>query len=73
MSHSYVSVLELVTDKPMLDSHVRRVAAACVRRYFEELIKKHGIADISEDDIEELAYDLIDELSVEEFSSNMNN
>jgi hypothetical protein len=61
------SVLEIITNSNMIDSRIRNIAAMCVKRYFKELITKNKIADISDDDIEELAFEVIDELATEDY------
>ena len=72
MSKSYNSIFEAITNINFVDSHVRAIAGSRVKQFFIELLKKHNIEDISEEDVEELAYDLIDDLCMETYTNQFN-
>ena len=67
MSHTYESVLSAVIGKNVIDSNTRRLSAACVAAYLKEMLEKHSIT-IDEEDVDELAYDIIDELASADMS-----
>jgi len=73
MSNLSNSILEVLTNQKVIDSRIRNIAAGCVKRYLIELIEKHKIDDVEDEDIEELSFDLVDELAVEDYSFTINN
>ncbi len=62
------SLFQSLIGRAFIDSHIRRIAGRKVKLFFQELLEKHGITDIKEEDIEELSFDLIDELCLEDYS-----
>lgn len=67
MSKSIHSVFSVLTGRKMVDTYTREVAGRCVKRFLQEVLNKHGIRDINEEDIEELSFDIIDELCSENY------
>jgi hypothetical protein len=73
MAKTANSLLELLTNQHRIDSRIRSNAAMCVKRYLQTLIARNKVEDINDDDIEELAFDLIDELATESYMPSFNN
>ena len=69
MSNSFESLLQVITGRSIIDSSVRRIAGTKVKQYFMELLATHSIENIPEEDVEELAFDLVDELALEDYNT----
>lgn len=65
MAETFDSIFQNVVCMSSIDSQTRAIAAMCIKRYFKDLLASHEI-DIADEDVEELAYDIVDELCTTE-------
>ena len=65
MATSINSIFQAIIGHTNITTHDRYKAAMCIKRYFIEHLDSFSIV-IPEEDIEELSYDIVDELCSEE-------